>query len=118
MRISEPMRSFSGVMIFAARRVVFRIGAEHHRHIEGQADRVALNLHIAFLHDVEQADLDFSRQVRQFVDGEDAAIGARQQSVVHREFAASEWPPLAALIGSMSPIRSAIVTSGVASFST
>ena len=69
------------------RRVVFRIRAEYQRHIERQADGVALNLHIAFLHDVEQSDLNLSRQIRQFVDGEDAAIGARQQAVVNRHFA-------------------------------
>ena len=62
----------------AARGVVLRIGAEDQRHIQRQAHRISLNLHVAFLHDVEQADLDFSGQVGQFVDGEDAAIGARQ----------------------------------------
>ena len=71
----------------AARRVVFRIRAEHQRDIERQADRISLNLHVAFLHDVEQADLNLSRQIGQFVDGEDAAIGARQQAVVHGQFA-------------------------------
>ena len=45
----------------AARRVVLRIGAEHQRHVERQAHRIALNLHVAFLHDVEQADLDLCR---------------------------------------------------------
>ena len=72
----------------AARGVVLGIGAEHQRHIERQADGVALNLHVAFLHDVEQADLNLAGQIGQFVDGEDAAIGARQQAVVHGEFAA------------------------------
>ena len=72
---------------FAARRVVLGIRAEHDGHIERQADGVALNLHVAFLHDVEQAHLNFAGEVRQFVDGEDAAIGARQQSVMHGQFA-------------------------------
>ena len=71
----------------AARRVVFRIRREHEHDIERQAHRVALNLHVAFLHDVEQADLNLAGQVGQFVDGEDAAIGARQQAVVNRQFA-------------------------------
>ena len=69
----------------AARGVVFRVGGEHQHQVERQADRVALNLHVAFLHDVEQADLNLAGQVGQFVDGEDAAIGARQQAVVDRQ---------------------------------
>ncbi len=102
----------------AARRVVFRIGGEHQHHVERQADRIAFDLDVAFLHDVEQADLDFAGQIGQFVDGEDAAIGARQQAVVNRQSFEISCPPRAALIGSMSPIMSAMVTSGVASFST
>ena len=72
----------------AASGVVLRIGSEDQRHVEGQAHGVAFNLHVAFLHDVEQAHLDFSRQIGQLVDGEDAAIGAGQQAVVHGELAA------------------------------
>ncbi len=72
---------------FAARRVVLRVGAEDESHVEGEAHRIALNLHIAFLHDVEERDLDFSGEVGQFVDGEDAAVGAGQQAVVHGELA-------------------------------
>ena len=70
----------------AARRVVFRVGGKDQHHVEPQADRVALNLDVAFLQDVEEADLDFAGEVGQFVDGEDAAIGPRQQPVVHRQF--------------------------------
>ena len=66
----------------AARRVVFRVRGEDQHQVERQAHRIALNLHVAFLHDVEQADLDLAGQIGQFVDGEDAAIGARQQAVV------------------------------------
>ena len=84
---------------FAARGVVLGIGAEHERHIQRQPHRIALNLHVAFLHDVEQADLNFAREVRQFVDGEDAAIGARQQSVMHRELAAQFVTALCRLDG-------------------
>ena len=73
---------------FAARGVVLGVGAEDERDVERQADGVALNLHVAFLHDVEQADLDFAGEIGQFVDGEDAAIGARQQAVVDGQFAA------------------------------
>ena len=103
----------------AARGVVFRIRGEDQQHVERQAHRIALNLHVAFLHDVEQADLNLAGQVGQFVDGEDAAVGARQQAVVHGQFVARcSGPARAALMGSMSPIMSAMVTSGVASFST
>ncbi len=71
---------------FAAGRVVFRIRGEYEQDIEGQAERVALNLNVAFLHDVEQADLNFSGEVWEFVDGEDAAVGAGQQAVVNGQF--------------------------------
>ncbi len=62
---------------FAARRVILGISREHQQQIERQADRIAFNLHVAFLHDVEQANLNLAREVRQLVDGEDAAVGAR-----------------------------------------
>ena len=71
----------------AAGGVVLGIGAEDDGDIERQADGISLNLHVAFLHDVEQADLNLSRQIGQFVDGEDAAVGAGQQAVVHGELA-------------------------------
>ena len=54
-------------------------------HVERQAHRVALDLDVAFLQDVEQADLDLAGEIGQLVDGEDAAVGARQQAVVHRQ---------------------------------
>ena len=78
----------------AARGVVLGIGGEEHHHVERQPHRVALDLDVAFLQDVEQADLDLAGQVGQFVDREDAAIGARQQAEVHRQLAASCSPPL------------------------
>ena len=68
---------------FAARGVVLGIGGEDQQHVQRQANGVALNLHVAFLHDVEQADLNFAGEIGQFVDGEDAAVGARKQAVVH-----------------------------------
>ena len=74
----------------AARCVVFRVGGEDQRHIERQADRIALNLNVAFLHDVEQLPTwNFTGQIGQFIYGEDAAVGAGQQSVMDGEFAAS-----------------------------
>jgi len=56
--------------------VVFGIRAEDDGDIEREANGVSLNLHVAFLHDIEEADLNFSGEVGKFVDGEDAAIGA------------------------------------------
>src|SRR5258708_10856360 len=44
----------------------------------------SLNLHIAFLHDVEQPHLNFSREVRQFINRKHPAIRPRQQAIVHR----------------------------------
>ena len=72
----------------AARGVVLGVGGEGDQHVERQADRVALDLDVAFLQDVEQADLDLAGEVGQLVDREDAAIGARQQAEVHRQLAA------------------------------
>jgi len=57
------MRSLSGVIIFPARRIVFGIRGENKQHVERQPQRVALNLNIALLHDVEEANLNFSREV-------------------------------------------------------
>jgi hypothetical protein len=84
-----------------------------------QAHRVAFDLDVAFLEDVEQADLDLAGEVGQLVHREDAAVRPRQQAVVHRQLVAElQARSRAALIGSTSPRMSAMVTSGVASFST
>src|SRR6266700_260774 len=71
---------------FSARGVILGIGSENEEHVEGQAQRIAFNLNVALLHDVEEADLDFSGEVRKLVDGEDAAIGAWQKTIVDGEF--------------------------------
>ena len=68
----------------AARRVVLGVGRERHQDVEPQADRVALNLDVAFLQDVEEPDLNLARQIGKLVDREEPAIGARQQAVVNR----------------------------------
>src|SRR5271169_2802379 len=72
---------------FSASGVVFGICAEDDGDVEWKPNRVAFNLHVAFLHDVEQADLNLSGEVGEFVDGEDAAIGAGEQAVVDGELA-------------------------------
>ena len=84
---------------FAARRVVLGIRAEYDRDIQRQADRISLNLHVAFLHDVEQSDLNFAGEIGQLVDRENSAIGAGQQSVVHGEFARQFVPAARRLDG-------------------
>ena len=83
----------------AARGVILRIGGEDQHQIERQPHRVAFDLHVAFLHDVEQAHLNLAGQVGQFVDGEDAAIGARQQAVVHRQLVGNVLPAARRLDG-------------------
>ena len=69
----------------AARRVVLRVRREDEQHVQPEADRIPLNLDVAFLQDVEQADLNLAGQVGQLVDREDAAVRPRQQAVVHRQ---------------------------------
>src|SRR5712691_8657613 len=71
---------------FPARGVVLRIRGENEEDVEREAEWIALNLNVAFLHDVEEADLNFSGEVGKFVDGEDAPIGARKKAVVDGEF--------------------------------
>ncbi len=66
----------------ATRGVVLGIGRGDHVQVERQADDEAADLDVALLEDVEQADLDPFGQVRQLVDRDDAAVGARDQAVV------------------------------------
>ena len=46
---------------------------------------MAANLHVAFFEHVQEAHLDALGEVRQFVDGEDAAVDARQQAEMQRQ---------------------------------
>src|SRR5690348_4488204 len=79
---------------FAARGVILGVRGEDEQHVERQADRVTFYLNVALLHDVEQADLNFSSEIGQFVDGENAAIGAREQAIVNGEFVGEIVPAL------------------------
>src|SRR5580704_13057428 len=83
---------FEGRDDFSTCRVIFGICAEDDSDIEREANGIALNLHVAFLHDVKQADLNFSGEVWKLVNGEDAPIRARQQSVMNRELARKFMP--------------------------
>jgi len=71
------MRSFSGVINFPAGGIVFRIRGEDQEDVEaGRRSGVTLNLDVAFLHDVEKADLDFSGEGRgSSLMAKNAAIG-------------------------------------------
>ncbi len=46
---------------------------------------MATDLDVSFLQHVEQADLDALGEIRQLVDGEDAAVGPGHEPVVQRE---------------------------------
>ena len=63
--------------------IVFGIRGENEQDIERQTNGVALNLDVAFLHDIEKPHLNLSGQIRQLVDRKNAAVRARQQPVVH-----------------------------------
>ena len=76
----------------ASRRVVLRVCREDHQQVERQADGVSLDLDVAFLEDVEQADLNLAREVGQLVDAEDAAVGTRQEAVMNRELVGQLQP--------------------------
>ena len=69
----------------AARGVVLRVGRRDHVQVERQAHDEAADLDVAFLEDVEQADLDPFGEVGQLVDRDDPAVGARDQAVVERQ---------------------------------
>ena len=80
----------------SARRVILGIRREHQEHIERQPDRIPFDLHVAFLHDVEQAHLDLARQIRQFVDARRSrgwrAAADRNARSAHRNILAARAP--------------------------
>ena len=69
---------FEGSDNLPAGSVILWIGAEHQRDIKGKTYGVTFNLHITFLHDVEQSNLNLSCQIGQFINGKDGTIGARK----------------------------------------
>ena len=66
-------------------RVVLRVRARYHNHVQRQPHEVALDLDVALLHEVEEPNLDALREVRQLVDAEDAPVGPRDEPVVDGE---------------------------------
>ena len=81
----------------AAGGVVLGVGGEQHHDVERQPHREALYLDVAFLQDVEQTDLNLAREIGQLVDGEEPAVGARQQAEVHRQLAGQLQPAVRGL---------------------
>ena len=67
----------------AAVGVVLGVGAGDQQQVQRQPQRVAADLDVALLEHVEQRHLDALGEVGQLVDAEDAAVGARDQAVVH-----------------------------------
>ena len=66
-------------------RVVLRVGRREEDQVEREADLVAAHLDVALLQHVEETDLDALGEVGQLVDGEDAAVRARDEAVVEGE---------------------------------
>jgi len=83
----------------AARGVVLGIGAEHDCDIQRQPNRISLNLHVTFLHDVEEPDLNFAREIGQLVNRKNSAIRTRQQAVMYGELARQFVPTTRRLDG-------------------
>jgi hypothetical protein len=52
--------------------------------VERQADLVAADLHVALFEHVEESHLDARGEVGQLVDREDAAVGARHETIMYR----------------------------------
>ena len=68
----------------AAVGVVLGVGRRDEQQVERQPQRVAADLDVALLEHVEERDLDALGEVGQLVEAEDAAVGARDEAVVHR----------------------------------
>src|SRR5205807_9985581 len=59
-----------------------RIGAEDEHDVHGNPDGKAADLEVALLEDVQQRHLDAGGEIGELVDGEDAAVRARDDAVV------------------------------------
>ena len=57
-----------------------RIGRKQNQHVDLETDRIAANLHVAFLKDIEQTDLYRLVEFGQFVDGENPPMHPGDQS--------------------------------------
>ena len=73
---------------FAAAVVRGRVGGEEDQHVDIEPDGIAADLHVALFQNVEQADLHQFVEFRQFVDGKNAAVHARDEAEVQGFFGA------------------------------
>ena len=73
--------------------VVLGVGGEGEQHVQRQPHRIAFDLDVAFLHDIEQAYLDFAAQIGQLVDGKDAAVGAGSSPKCMVSSSRKQMPP-------------------------
>ena len=73
-------------------RVVLGVRRRDEENVERQPHAMTADLDVALFEHVQQADLDPLGEVGQFVDGEDAAVDARQQAVVDRQFVGQVAP--------------------------
>ncbi len=88
----ETTFSSSEIGSLTAGGVVLGVRREDECHVEVEPHRVAFDLDVALLHDVEESDLDLAREIGQLVDGEHPAIGPRQQAEVHRQLVREQVP--------------------------
>ncbi len=63
-----------------------RVGREEDQDVDVETDRVSADLHVALFENIEQAHLHQFVQLRQFVDGEDAAVHPRNEPEVQGLF--------------------------------
>ena len=66
----------------AATGVVLGVGAGDNDDIKRQPDLEPFDLHVFLFHQIEQSDLDLFGQIRQFIDGKEAAVGAGNETVM------------------------------------
>ncbi|BDZ58001.1 hypothetical protein GCM10025872_16580 [Barrientosiimonas endolithica] len=64
--------------------VVLGVGAGHDQDVERQPQHVPADLDVPLLHHVEHRDLDALGEVGKLVDGDDAAVAARDEAEVDR----------------------------------
>ena len=77
-----PNAVFQGSDDFSAGGVVLGIGRKNQRHVQLETHGVAFDLDVPLLQNVEKTHLNLPGQVGELVDGKQAPVGSRKQSVV------------------------------------